>query len=352
MKGPVSNLVQISATVREAVSIMSQSKETYCICVNSEEKVVGMFTDGDFRAGVFAGMQLDDPVGDHMNSNFFFLESPYDDRDIAAIYDNTIAQQLPVLRDGFLVDVVFRKKFEAGSKSGAIKSINSSVVIMAGGKGSRLDPFTRILPKPLIPLGNDPVIKVIMDKFGQFGLKEFYISVNEKSRMIKAYFNDHDLPYNIQYLDEDQPLGTVGALKILDGKLDSPVFVTNCDIIANTDYSKLMDFHIDGGYDLTLVGAMQNFTIPYGICEVRSDGSLIAIKEKPKYDFLVNTGLYVLNPDILCHIPSNTYFDITDLINIIILEKGQVGVFPISEHDWIDIGQWSEYREAVGKLGP
>ena len=156
---------------------------------------------------------------------------------------------------------------------------------MAGGKGKRMDPFTRILPKPLIPLGDEPIIKIIMDEFNKFGIVNFYISLNEKAKMIKAYFHDHSSPYTIQFIDEEEPLGTAGALKYLKGKLDAPFFVSNCDIVLHANYKSILDFHTKGSYALTLVASMRHFTIPYGVCDVINDGELVEIKEKPEYDF-------------------------------------------------------------------
>jgi NDP-sugar pyrophosphorylase family protein len=221
---------------------------------------------------------------------------------------------------------------------------------MAGGEGKRLDPFTRILPKPLIPLGDEPIIMLIMKEFAKFGMKHFNISLNDKGRMIKAYFHDHEMPFQIDYIEEDKPLGTAGALKYMSGKIDRPMFVSNCDIIVRADYTELLKFHNKGEYDLTLVASMRHFVIPYGVCEVGSQGDLIDISEKPEYDFLVNTGLYLLNPETLNLIPNDRAFDMTDLITEVRSNNMKVGVFPVSEKSWADIGQWTEYRETIKTL--
>ena len=157
---------------------------------------------------------------------------------------------------------------------------------MAGGKGMRLDPFTRILPKALIPLKNDPIIKVIMDMFGNYGMQDFYITLNDKAKMIKAYFHDHDSDYNLNFIDEGKPLGTAGSLKFLQGKIKEPFFVSNCDIIIKNDYGKIFNFHQDKKNALTLVGSMQHHTVPYGVCEIEKGGDLITIREKPEYEII------------------------------------------------------------------
>ena len=221
---------------------------------------------------------------------------------------------------------------------------------MGGGKGTRLDPFTRILPKPLIPMGNDPIIKIIMDEFGKYGMSDFYITLNNKGKMIKAYFHDHNLPYKINFIEEQKPLGTAGALKLIKPKLKETFFVSNCDIIIKSDYNDIIKFHKERKNSLTLVGSMQHYTIPYGVCEIENGGDLISIREKPQYDFLTNTGMYVLELDVLNLIPGDTYFDMTDLIKAIQGKGQKVGVFPVSKESWIDVGQWAEYKNAIQKI--
>ena len=221
---------------------------------------------------------------------------------------------------------------------------------MAGGKGTRLDPFTRIFPKPLIPIGDNPIIEIIMDKFAKYGMKSFIISVNTKAKMIKAYFEDSRSKYNISFIDEDKPLGNIGALRFLEGKLKTPFFISNCDIIVECDYTKIYEFHQQHNCDLTIVGSLQHYTIPYGVCDIENGGILKSIKEKPEYDLLVNTGMYVFNPDILKFIPKNEFFNIPDLIKKLKKARKKIGVYPVSEKSWIDVGKLSEYKKHINIL--
>ena len=221
---------------------------------------------------------------------------------------------------------------------------------MAGGKGTRLDPFTRVLPKPLIPIGERTIIEIIMDNFSQFGIREYYISINHKGKMIKAYFEDNTPDVTISYLEENAPLGTAGALKLLGDTVQGDFFVSNCDIIVRADYRSIYDFHKENNFALTLIASMQHHVIPYGVCEIEEGGALREIREKPEYDFLVNTGFYLLSADILKHIPADTRFDMPDLIKILQSNQLSVGVYPVSEKSWIDIGQWSQYKQAIEKL--
>jgi len=167
------------------------------------------------------------------------------------------------------------------------------------------------------------------------------------SRLIRAYFEEKEPDYSIGFAEEDEPRGTAGSLKLLADKLNKPFFVSNCDIVIETDYADLYRFHMQNKHDITLVASAKQFNIPYGICELNGGGSLERIKEKPEYSFLVNTGLYVLNPDVLELIPDNQLFHITHLMDKVRENNGTIGVYPISEQAWIDVGQWAEYRKTL-----
>jgi dTDP-glucose pyrophosphorylase/CBS domain-containing protein len=346
--------VPSSSSIKNAVKKMDVDNINSLIVLDEDNKVIGVFTMGDFRRAVLNGLDINNNLSLIVNRDYVFLQENYsenDVRDTLARKDTDLVMDIPVLNnEKHLVDIISRKKLlkEGVLDNNKLKEI--PVVIMAGGKGTRMDPFTRILPKPLIPLGNDPIIKVIMDEFIKFGMNDFYISINDKGQMIKAYFHDHELPYSIQFIEEDKPLGTAGALLYMEDKFSETFFVTNCDIIIHADYNSIMEFHKKGKYDLTLVASMRHYLIPYGVCDVDNGGELKGIKEKPEYDLLVNTGLYVLEPEVLKLIPKNICFDMTDLINKIQGNGMKVGVFPVSEKSWADIGQWTEYNKTITEL--
>lgn len=345
--------VKANYSIRKAVKKMDEAGRGFCVCVDENDTVVGVISDGDFRRGVLSGVSLDDSLEKIINRDFRFVNKIYSKSEVRNIFLEDVARHIPVLDEGNLLDIITEEKIFGFERHNAqAVKLDTPVVIMAGGKGKRLDPFTRILPKPLIPLGDEPVIKVIMDQFCKYGMNDFFISLNDKGRMIKAYFHDHEFNYRIKYLEEDKPLGTAGALKYLTGNIEVPFFVSNCDIIIYSNYEAICKFHQVGSYDITLVGSMQQFTIPYGVCEIDNSGTLKGIREKPKYDFLVNTGLYLLNPSLLDLIPPNTYFDMTDLIQTAQDNGLEVGVFPVSEKSWIDVGQWSQYKKALMDLDP
>lgn len=221
------------------------------------------------------------------------------------------------------------------------------IVIMAGGSGKRMKPFTDILPKPLIPIKGKPVIEIIMENFHQYGTKEFYVSINYKSRIIKAYFEESNVPFKIHYITEQTPLGTAGGLRFLLNKIRGDFIVTNCDTIINADYYDMVAFHRKNKLDITIVGSLKNYIIPYGICETDNQGLLKNIREKPEYDFLINTGMYILNHSVLRFIQAGKIFHMPNLIRTVQSHNGSIGVFPISEKSWIDIGQWEEYKKTL-----
>jgi dTDP-glucose pyrophosphorylase len=342
--------ITLDYSIRDAFKQMDDGKISIVVCVDGDGTVIGVITDGDFRSAIYNGIAFDDKVEKVINRNYISVQKHFDDYEVESILNKTIVNRIPVLDDGKLVDILLEEDFVSLKKAKQKGKLDNPVVIMAGGKGTRLDPFTRILPKPLIPLGNDPVIKVVMDQFAQFGMTDFHVSLNHKGRMIKAYFHDHDLGYNISYVEESIPLGTAGALRHLEGVLKKSFFVSNCDIIVRTNYYSIHKLHRDQKNDLTLVCSMKHYTIPYGVCETDNTGRLKEILEKPKYDYLVNTGLYLMEPDVLDYIPRDVRFDMTDLIDVIKGNGLRVGVFPVSENSWIDIGQWSEYNSTISEF--
>jgi dTDP-glucose pyrophosphorylase len=317
--------------------------------VDDKGLLVGALTDGDIRRWILAGRDLQDSVENVCNREPYRVEEGYDLSHVRKLMLEETIGCVPVVdKNNRVVDLLFWENvLEDGSEHKPPKPLHLPVVIMAGGKGTRLDPFTRVLPKPLIPLGDKTVIERIIDSFLKFSVSTFYLSVNNKSRIIKSYFEELDPPYTVEYIEEDTPLGTAGSLKYLRDSLQGSLIVTNCDIILDTDYSELVDFHHGNDNDITIVGSLKNYHIPYGICEIADGGTLLKLTEKPEYNFLVNTGMYVLRADVLGLIIDDEVFHMTDLIERVMETGGKVAVFPVSDKAWLDTGEWAEYRKAL-----
>jgi NDP-sugar pyrophosphorylase family protein len=219
---------------------------------------------------------------------------------------------------------------------------------MAGGKGTRLKPLTHVIPKALIPLREKPIIQIIIENFASYGMKDFYISVNYKQEMIKQYLRDlKNSKVKIKYTKEEMPLGTAGSLNLLKDHLSSTFFLSNCDIVVDQNLIEVYRYHEANNNEMTIISALKNYHIPYGTITTSRGGILRSLTEKPELTFQVNTGVYILEPHLLREIPENKTYDITNLIKKIKIRGGKIGVFPVSENSWIDIGDWTEYRNAL-----
>jgi dTDP-glucose pyrophosphorylase len=338
------------ATIRDAIKKMDEGGLGFAVCVNKDDQVMGVLSDGDFRRSVLDGINLNESIQKIINRNFKFVDKDYTKREIKELFSTKIGRSIPVIQEGKLLDIIIKDNFFGIKKTDILPTLDNQVIIMAGGKGTRLDPFTKILPKPLIPIGEDPVIKVIMDAFFKYGMKNFTIAINDKGKMIQAYFHYNNFDYDINFLEEKEFLGTAGALGLLKDKIEKPFFVSNCDVVIHASYSSIMEFHLQGSFQMTLVGSMRRYNVPYGVCEIENGGELKEIREKPHLDFIVNTGLYLLNPSVLQLIPEGK-FDMTELMKKM-KEYGQsVGVYPVSESAWFDVGQWEDFHKTNEVLG-
>ena len=224
------------------------------------------------------------------------------------------------------------------------------VVIMAGGKGTRMGLYTSILPKPLIPVGDKTMLETIIEEFGKSGVNTFYFTLNYKGQMIKSYFESIEKDYDLIYVDEKEFNGTAGSLKYLENEGYDNLLVSNCDVVIKADYADLVKMHKESDSYLTIVSAIQQYKIPYGVIEFDYTGGVIGIKEKPQFTFNINSGVYVVNYKCLDYIPKDKLFNMTDLIKALIVDGKKVTTYSVGEKDYIDVGQWEEYQNNVDKL--
>jgi len=344
-------LISKNTTVKQAMKKLGEVGEKELFVVDDGNRLMGAISNGDIRRWILSEGGLDENVEQICNKDPKYVFENYELENVKEMMLNSKIESVPVVRDGSIIQAILTwDDIFAGKVTKKKERLTIPAVIMAGGKGTRLDPFTKILPKPLIPIGGKPIIEIIMDKLNEFGINEFYVTINHKAKMIKSYFEEVGTKYKITYIEEEEPLGTAGGLKYLSNKLNGSILVTNCDIIIDSDYHELKTFHEANDFDLTMVVSWRHYVIPYGICEIESGGTLKHINEKPEYDLLVNTGMYMIKESILKLIPADEYFNITDLIDKAKSKGHKIGVFPINERSWIDIGQWDEYHKAVKVL--
>lgn len=338
-----------SVTIKEAIKKLDETAKKILL-VTEDNKLKGILTDGDIRRWILKNGNLQEPVSYIMNRSpkYIYEKDRYYSKQFLK---EKMVEALPVVNaNKEVVDIVFwNDNFK--NKLNHNNKLQAPVVIMAGGKGTRLEPYTKILPKPLIPIGDTPIVERIIHRFTEYGCNKFYMTVNYKKNMIKAYFNELDKSYEIKYIEEDKPLGTAGSLSLLKEELQETFFVSNCDILIDANYSDILKHHKENKNKITLVTSLKHYTIPYGVIEISATSEVENMIEKPEYNYLVNTGMYILEPEVLEDIPQNTFFHITDLINHYIQTDKKIGVYPVSEKEWLDMGQFKEMENMIERLG-
>lgn len=334
-------IISGECTVLEAMSKLDETGRRI-VFIAPGGKLQAVLTDSDVRKFILRGGDLKQPAS--VAANHTPKSLPVEKRSGAKYFlqQNSI-DAVPLLnKQGTMVDIVFANDLDGVA---AQKQLSIPVVIMAGGLGTRLYPYTKILPKPLIPVGEEPILELIMKKFHGFGCTDFRVVVNYRRNMIKSYFSEAEHPYTIEYVDEEEPLGTGGGLCLLKGKITEPFFFTNCDTIVEADYADIVKFHQKSGNAVTMVCAMKHFVIPYGVVEMEKDGSFGRIAEKPEMDYLINTGMYVVEPEVVEGIADGVCQGFTDIIEQCRDTGGRIGVYPVSEASWMDMGQLEELEK-------
>ena len=319
--------------------------------VFDDEHFVSILTIGDIQRAIVNNIALDNPIAQIVRRNKKFAHVGEPMEDIRKKMLDLRAECMPVLDEqGELADVIFWHDLFENEETDLRPKIDLPVVIMAGGKGTRLKPVTNVIPKPLVPVGDKTILEVIMDQFEGIGCHKFYMSVNYKADMMKYYLNQLPHRYDIEFFQEEKPLGTIGSVSLLKGRIDSPFFVSNCDSINEQDYRDVWDYHVSNHNDMTIVTMVKSFKIPYGVIETGADGLMTALKEKPEQTYQVNTGVYILNPELIKEIPDGEFYHITHLMEKVQARGGRVGCFPVSEQSWHDMGEWPEYLKMIKVL--
>lgn len=341
------SLISKDATVRQAMERLNSARKV--LFVVEEKRLIGSLTDGDVRRWILAGGGLDELVSSAMfaEPRFVFQDSG-GEKAARKIINEKGMLAIPILNGKHeIVDIVF---WNENLDQLQFEKIDNPVVVMAGGKGERLMPYTSIVPKPLIPVGEKPISELVIDSFRKYGCNEFYFTLNYKKNMIKAYYDELPREYTVNYVEEDVPLGTGGSLFLMKEKIDRTFFVSNCDILLDVDYADVLKFHKKHQNIITVVTSLKKYSIPYGIVKISEMGKIEALLEKPSMDYLVNTGVYVIEPKLLDMLVKKKMIHMTEIIEMCLEEGLNVGAYPIGESAWMDMGQFEDMERMKAKL--
>lgn len=339
-------LVDEKTSVIQALSQLDRNSKKVLFVIK-EGRLVASLTDGDIRRWILSKGSLEAPISAVANYAPKYMPERNLPHAKAYMQQNHI-EALPIVNDAMqVIDVVYIFDVDLSKRR---PKLNLPVVIMAGGRGTRLYPYTKILPKPLIPIGDIPIIEHIIGNFKRFGCHDFYLVVNEKKNMIKAYFNEIEKDYSVTYVDEGVPLGTGGGLSLLKGMIHSTFILSNCDILIDADFEKIHQLHVNNNHTVTMVCSLKTFTIPYGVVDIGENGSIEQMREKPNLTYFTNTGCYFVEPEVIEALQPDTPIGFPDIIEYYRGKGHQVGVYPINEHAWMDMGQLEGMEEMRKRL--
>ena len=328
----INKALNINSNLFEAFDLLTKNGEKICFIIDDDNKLKGVLTDGDARRAILEKKILDLKVQDIMNTDFIFVNFRDKKKGYNLLIKNNISH-IPVLDDSEkIIDVLSQQK-----KIDKSLIINTAV-IMAGGKGKRLRPITKNCPKPMVKIKGKPLLEILISNLNKEGIEKFYISVNYlKSQIIDYFGSGEKLGVEIEYLFEDEPLGTAGSLSLLPQDIFSPFLVINGDVLSKVNLKSLSKFHFNKKSIATVCVKDHKIKIPFGV--IKSEGSFLSkFLEKPKFSYLINAGIYIIEPEILDFLKPNLYMDMPTLLDMANSGSNRIALFPIFE-DWVDVGR-------------
>lgn len=333
-------LIPSDTKVQETMKIIDLQSLQIAIVVDKYNKLLGTVTDGDIRRGILDGISLDEPVTKVMNKNPITVTGNKDKKSIINILKENRLRHLPIVdKSGCIIGIERLDDLINCNK------IENWIVLMVGGLGSRLKPLTDNCPKPMLLIGDKPVLEIILNHFRDLGFYKFCFSINYKGEQIKNYFgNGSKWGVEIHYIYEEKRMGTAGSLSLFSIKTDKPIVVMNGDILTKVNFEQLINFHLEHEGEATVAVRSYDSQIPYGVVKINGD-RLIGFEEKPVYTSFINAGIYVINPSVLNKIPDNSYFDMNELLENMLTDDEKISIFPIREY-WLDIGEIDDFNQA------
>jgi len=335
----ISNFINVSCTLDEVIEKINNNKQKILFVIDDNYKLLGSITDGDIRRSL---LKKDNSINAStiMNANPIFALEGTDNEELGILYSSKGIKHIPILdKENRITDV---QVLEDSSR----RNYKNSVFLLAGGFGKRLYPLTKKVPKPLLNIGSKPILEKIIRKLISHGFSRFFISLHYKSNMIIDHLGDgSQWGIKIHYIIEEEPLGTAGSLTLIDRELKHPLIVMNADLLTTFDFESFLEFHNSNNVSASMCVRQYQFNVPFGVVHSNNE-QVIRIEEKPVNNFLINAGIYLINPDVISNMTRGKYMDMPDLIQDLINNGKKVSSFPIYEY-WLDIGTKDQYQIAI-----
>jgi len=337
--------LQVGASITDALSQLELTRAKIVLILDPSGKLAGTVTDGDIRRAILRGTPLSAPIDAAMNNKPRFIDDGTPLETARRIMEQEKFYQMPVLdAGGHLMDLLLLEDM------GTVQTRREWVVLMAGGEGQRLRPLTETAPKPLLSVGDRPILRTVIERFVESGFRQFYITVHYRAADIVEYFGDgSEFGVEIRYIRESKPQGTAGSLSKIADEVDGPVLVMNGDILTKVNFSRMLEFHLECKAMATMAVREYEFRVPFGVVEL-DHHQIRSITEKPTRQFYVNAGIYVLDPEAIKQIPTDDKFDMPTLFRDLQASSHTTVAYPVSEY-WIDVGRFDDLEQARGEFG-
>lgn len=344
MESKNKHIVNKNSTIRESLLKLDRlASDAILFVIDDNQKLIGSLTDGDLRRGFIKGLGFEDSILDFIQPNpKFILEDEYNIEKLEDFKSKNFKIIPIVNREFVIIDILnFKNKFTR---------LPLDAILMAGGKGMRLRPLTETTPKPLLKVGEKPIIEYNIDRLIKFGVKNIYLSINYLGEQLVEYFGDGGKKeINIGYIKEEKPLGTIGSALLVDNYKHDEIIVMNSDLLTNIDFTDFYKFFKNSNADMAVASTPYSIDVPYAVLEVDEKYKVLSLKEKPKYTYFSNAGIYILKTQLLKMIPKGTFYDITDLMQKVIEMDIKLVTYPIKGY-WLDIGKHEDFKKAQNDI--
>lgn len=328
-----------NASIKQALKVIDKGAIKVAVVLSDDGLLLGMLSDGDIRRALLKGMSLDDSITSIINKHPVVANINDTKERILELANKKKLHQIPIISNGKLIGIQDIREFLAP------KNKPNKVILMVGGLGTRLRPLTNDVPKPMLDVGNKPILHTIVENFAKYGYTDIIMCVNYKSEIIKEYFGNGDkFGVKIEYVLENQRMGTAGALSLLQKRPKDDFFVMNGDLLTNVNFEYLHEYHKDSNACASICVRKYEMQVPYGVVNVRAN-KVTSIEEKPTQSFFVSAGIYMFSPIVLDFIPKGVFYDMPTLFSELLKQGFAVHPFFIREY-WLDIGKMDEYRRA------